>query len=71
MIFIVSTVRLASESRSNVLERDSLSSLTVDTIKITKLDELIERNKQHSLKELANTWLDLGTYFPLDYSPLA
>ena len=23
-----------------------------------------------SLKELANTWLDLGTYLPLDYSPL-
>ena len=44
VIFIVSTVRLVSESRSHVWGRDSLSSLTVDTIKITKLDELIERS---------------------------
>ena len=44
VIFIVSTVRLVSESLTIALERDSLSSLTVDTIKITKLDELIERS---------------------------
>ena len=40
VIFIVSTVRLDSESLSHAWESDSEASLTVDTTKITKLDEL-------------------------------